>query len=44
MGLGLSIARKNALLCGGDLILIEGKLGGAAFRLELPCVRREEYR
>jgi two-component system nitrogen regulation sensor histidine kinase NtrY len=36
MGLGLSIARKDALLCGGDLNLIEGKLGGAAFLLTLP--------
>ena len=36
MGLGLSIARKDALLCGGDLELIEGALGGAAFLLTLP--------
>jgi nitrogen fixation/metabolism regulation signal transduction histidine kinase len=36
MGLGLSIARKNALQAGGDLELIEGRLGGAAFRLLLP--------
>ena len=36
MGLGLSIARKDALLCGGDLSLIEGSLGGAAFLLTLP--------
>jgi nitrogen fixation/metabolism regulation signal transduction histidine kinase len=36
MGLGLSISRKNALLAGGDLQLIEGRLGGAAFRLLLP--------
>jgi C4-dicarboxylate-specific signal transduction histidine kinase len=36
MGLGLSIARKDALVCGGDLLLIEGKLGGAGFRLVLP--------
>jgi nitrogen fixation/metabolism regulation signal transduction histidine kinase len=35
MGLGLSIARKNALLCGGDLMLVEGDLRGAAFRLVL---------
>jgi len=35
MGLGLSIARRNALLCGGDLALIGGNLGGAAFRLTL---------
>jgi nitrogen fixation/metabolism regulation signal transduction histidine kinase len=36
MGLGLSIAKKNALLCGGDLVLIAGELGGAAFRVMLP--------
>jgi two-component system sensor kinase FixL len=36
MGLGLSIARKGALLCGGDLMLVNGDLGGAAFRLVLP--------
>jgi nitrogen fixation/metabolism regulation signal transduction histidine kinase len=35
MGLGLSIARKGALLSGGDLELIAGELGGAAFRLTL---------
>jgi len=33
--LGLSIARKDALVCGGDLVLIAGKLRGAAFRLIL---------
>jgi two-component system nitrogen regulation sensor histidine kinase NtrY len=37
MGLGLSIARKGALLCGGDLCLIAGSLGGAAFLLTLPA-------
>lgn len=35
MGLGLSIARRNALLCGGDLSLTTGALGGAAFRVTL---------
>jgi nitrogen fixation/metabolism regulation signal transduction histidine kinase len=40
MGLGLSIARKSALLCGGDVILIDGDLGGAAFRILL---REEQY-
>ena len=29
MGLGLSIAKKNALLSGGDVTLIPGELGGA---------------
>jgi nitrogen fixation/metabolism regulation signal transduction histidine kinase len=37
MGLGLSIARKNALLSGGDIALIESELGGAAFRIVLPA-------
>lgn len=36
MGLGLSIARKGALLSGGDLELVKGELGGAGFRLLLP--------
>jgi nitrogen fixation/metabolism regulation signal transduction histidine kinase len=36
MGLGLSIARKDALVCNGDLGLVPGKLGGAGFRLLLP--------
>jgi two-component system nitrogen regulation sensor histidine kinase NtrY len=36
MGLGLSIAKKNALLSGGDVSVIPGKLGGAAFRVSLP--------
>jgi two-component system, NtrC family, nitrogen regulation sensor histidine kinase NtrY len=35
MGLGLSIARRAALLCGGDLQTLEGELGGAAFRVIL---------
>jgi nitrogen fixation/metabolism regulation signal transduction histidine kinase len=39
MGLGLSIARKYALLCGGDLTLVTGVLGGAAFRLALPALQ-----
>jgi nitrogen fixation/metabolism regulation signal transduction histidine kinase len=37
MGLGLSIARRSAVLCGGELQLVTGDLGGAAFRLTLPC-------
>jgi len=36
MGLGLSIARKSALLSGGDISLIAGDLGGAGFRVLLP--------
>jgi nitrogen fixation/metabolism regulation signal transduction histidine kinase len=36
MGLGLSIARRSALLCGGDLESVSGELGGAAFCLTLP--------
>jgi nitrogen fixation/metabolism regulation signal transduction histidine kinase len=37
MGLGLSIARKGALLSGGDIVLVDGELGGAAFRVLLPA-------
>ena len=37
MGLGLSIARKSALLSGGDILLVKGELGGAAFRVLLPA-------
>ncbi len=37
MGLGLSIAKRNALLCGGDLALIPGLLGGAGFCITLPA-------
>lgn len=35
MGLGLSIARRSALLCGGDIQALEGELGGAGFRVVL---------
>src|SRR5262249_55011492 len=35
MGLGLSIARRSAVLCGGDLESVTGELGGAAFCLTL---------
>lgn len=37
MGLGLSIARRSALLCGGDIETFEGELGGAGFRVILKC-------
>ncbi len=40
MGLGLSISRKNALMSGGDLQTVEGRLGGAGFRLVLPAVNQ----
>jgi nitrogen fixation/metabolism regulation signal transduction histidine kinase len=36
MGLGLSIAKRNAILCGGDIAVGTGELGGASFRLTLP--------
>lgn len=43
MGLGLSIAKKNALLSGGDVTLVRGELGGAGFRVTLPArVSRQE--
>ena len=35
MGLGLSIARRSALLCGGDIEALDGELGGAGFRVVL---------
>ena len=35
MGLGLSIAKKNAILSHGDVVLVKGELGGAAFRVTL---------
>jgi nitrogen fixation/metabolism regulation signal transduction histidine kinase len=35
MGLGLSIAKKNAILSNGDITLADGELGGAAFRVTL---------
>jgi two-component system nitrogen regulation sensor histidine kinase NtrY len=38
MGLGLSIAKSHALLSGGDITLVPGELGGAAFRVTLPAV------
>ncbi len=41
MGLGLSIARKCALLTGGDIVLVAGELGGAAFRVVLPLAHLE---
>jgi two-component system, NtrC family, nitrogen regulation sensor histidine kinase NtrY len=37
MGLGLSIVKKNALLSGGDVAVIPGELGGAAFKVWLPA-------
>jgi len=37
MGLGLSIARKSALLNGGDITVIRSELGGAGFRVVLPA-------
>jgi nitrogen fixation/metabolism regulation signal transduction histidine kinase len=37
MGLGLSIARSHALLSGGDITVVRGELGGAAFRVTLPA-------
>lgn len=39
MGLGLSIARKSALLSGGDISEIAGELGGAGFRVLFPGLK-----
>jgi hypothetical protein len=33
----LSIARKSAVLCGGDISVIAGELGGAGFLVVLPA-------
>ena len=41
MGLGLSIAKRSAMLLGGDLQLVESELGGAGFRLVLPRWKME---
>jgi len=41
MGLGLSIVKKNALLCGGDVTLVASELGGAAFRVTPPATPEE---
>jgi signal transduction histidine kinase len=37
MGLGLSIAKKHALVSGGDIALVDGELGGAGFSVTLPA-------
>jgi two-component system, NtrC family, nitrogen regulation sensor histidine kinase NtrY len=45
MGLGLSIAKRSAVVMGGDLELAAGSLGGAAFLLQLEWAgesRKEE--
>ena len=42
MGLGLSIARKSALLSGGDILLVKGELGGAGFRVLLPAAHASQ--
>ena len=42
MGLGLSIAKKNAILSNGDIALVDGELGGAAFRVTLVGQRRRK--
>jgi two-component system nitrogen regulation sensor histidine kinase NtrY len=44
MGLGLSIARKSALLLGGDILAVKGELGGAAFRVLLPVYEANSNR
>jgi nitrogen fixation/metabolism regulation signal transduction histidine kinase len=40
MGLGLSIAKRHALLSGGDIVLTKGQLSGAAFKVTLPAFAR----
>jgi nitrogen fixation/metabolism regulation signal transduction histidine kinase len=41
MGLGLSIARRSVLLCGGEIEHRESELGGAAFVVMLPTAAME---
>ncbi len=41
MGLGLSIARRSVLLCGGEIEHRVGELGGAAFVVMLPTAAME---
>ena len=41
MGLGLSIARRSVLLCGGEIEHRESELGGAAFVVTLPAAAME---
>lgn len=41
MGLGLSIAHRSALMNGGDIVLVDSQLGGAAFRVTLPAAQPE---
>jgi nitrogen fixation/metabolism regulation signal transduction histidine kinase len=41
MGLGLSIARRSVLLCGGDIEHRPSELGGAAFVVMLPAAAME---
>jgi len=41
MGLGLSIARRSVLLCGGEIEHRESELGGAAFVVMLPAAPLE---
>ena len=40
MGLGLSIAKRHALLSGGDIVLVKSRLAGAAFKVTLPAFAR----
>ena len=40
MGLGLSIAKRHALLSGGDIALVKSRLAGAAFEVTLPAFAR----
>ena len=40
MGLGLSIAKKNALLSGGDITLVAGELGGAGVQGDAAAAHR----
>ena len=41
MGLGLSIARRSVLLCGGEIEHRVSEMGGAAFVVTLPAAVME---
>jgi nitrogen fixation/metabolism regulation signal transduction histidine kinase len=43
MGLGLSIARRSVLLCGGEIEHRESELGGAAFLVTLPAATESAH-
>ena len=43
MGLGLSIARRSVLLCGGEIEYSPSPLGGASFQVTLSAAQEKEH-